>query len=196
VVSLLLCVATSILWFRSYAVFDRYDRRHASQSGLLRRIQLVSSRGGFALVVEDWSRGESSWAHEYEFDGHWIHFPRPGSYAGEDVYALGDLSAPLTTLNRLGLYGAWEVSESGKNGVSMIEAGGITIDRMRSIGIAIPYWLLVLVALVMPLSTGYRLLRRHGVGCCPACSYNLTGNMSGTCPECGTPVPNKSEAIA
>jgi hypothetical protein len=24
---------------------------------------------------------------------------------------------------------------------------------------------------------------------CPACGYNLTGNLSGICPECGTPVP-------
>jgi hypothetical protein len=25
-------------------------------------------------------------------------------------------------------------------------------------------------------------------GCCPTCGYNLTGNLSGMCPECGTPV--------
>ena len=24
---------------------------------------------------------------------------------------------------------------------------------------------------------------------CPACGYDLTGNTSGICPECGTPVP-------
>jgi hypothetical protein len=29
---------------------------------------------------------------------------------------------------------------------------------------------------------------------CPNCSYNLTGNTSGTCPECGTAVPKKLEA--
>jgi hypothetical protein len=26
-------------------------------------------------------------------------------------------------------------------------------------------------------------------GSCQSCGYNLTGNTSGTCPECGTPVP-------
>ena len=30
---------------------------------------------------------------------------------------------------------------------------------------------------------GYRL--RHGL--CLACGYDLTGNVSGTCPECGSP---------
>ena len=27
--------------------------------------------------------------------------------------------------------------------------------------------------------------RRLTVGCCQACGYDLTGNVSGTCPECG-----------
>jgi hypothetical protein len=26
---------------------------------------------------------------------------------------------------------------------------------------------------------------------CNSCGYNLTGNTSGTCPECGTPVPKE-----
>jgi hypothetical protein len=28
-----------------------------------------------------------------------------------------------------------------------------------------------------------------GVCCCEQCGYNLTGNVTGVCPECGTPVP-------
>lgn len=31
-------------------------------------------------------------------------------------------------------------------------------------------------------------------GCCSVCSYNLTGNTSGICPECGTKVPATSIA--
>jgi hypothetical protein len=36
---------------------------------------------------------------------------------------------------------------------------------------------------------------RHGWGsvpgfCCQRCGYNLTGNVSGMCPECGTPIAN------
>jgi hypothetical protein len=30
---------------------------------------------------------------------------------------------------------------------------------------------------------------RSDRGLCPVCSYDLTGNTSGICPECGTPVP-------
>jgi len=31
---------------------------------------------------------------------------------------------------------------------------------------------------------------------CLKCGYNLTGNTSGTCPECGTPIRAKSEVRA
>ena len=30
--------------------------------------------------------------------------------------------------------------------------------------------------------------RARRTGLCPRCRYNLTGNVSGTCPECGTQV--------
>ena len=32
---------------------------------------------------------------------------------------------------------------------------------------------------------------RDRLGLCRACGYNLTGNTSGVCPECGTPIPSK-----
>lgn len=35
---------------------------------------------------------------------------------------------------------------------------------------------------------GWRLRRRHLAGCCRKCGYDLTGNASGICPECGTAV--------
>ena len=33
-----------------------------------------------------------------------------------------------------------------------------------------------------------RRARRVRAGLCPRCAYNLTGNVSGVCPECGAPV--------
>jgi hypothetical protein len=38
-------------------------------------------------------------------------------------------------------------------------------------------------------SLGRRLNRRKQPGHCLRCDYNLTGNVSGICPECGTTVP-------
>lgn len=42
-----------------------------------------------------------------------------------------------------------------------------------------PWGLMVLLLLVL-------LIRRREPGCCYKCHYDLTGNVSGTCPECGT----------
>lgn len=56
--------------------------------------------------------------------------------------------------------------------------------------VRIDMWLVVLA-----LGGGHLLLRRHArtavqrhANECPACGYSLTGNISGICPECGTPV--------
>ncbi len=58
-----------------------------------------------------------------------------------------------------------------------------------------PWWfwaLALLLALVAArwwyLSWAVR--HRPRMGCCGKCGYDLTGNVSGRCPECGTEVPN------
>ena len=46
--------------------------------------------------------------------------------------------------------------------------------------------------MIMPTIAGWVLRRaRIATQLCVACGYNLTGNTSGTCPECGKPVPSR-----
>lgn len=55
----------------------------------------------------------------------------------------------------------------------------------------VPAWYPFLAAAVVPvvwLVGRLRRRRRSGPGRCRRCSYDLTGNTSGVCPECGTPV--------
>ena len=62
-----------------------------------------------------------------------------------------------------------------------------------------PFWSILIATLVLPAVYGWywnRLRRRKTRGLCISCGYNLTGNTSGVCPECGTPAPGKSEATA
>ncbi len=53
----------------------------------------------------------------------------------------------------------------------------------------IPYWALLLLFIAYPtrafIRGPLRRWRRSRRGECLACGYNLTGNVSGVCPECG-----------
>ena len=52
----------------------------------------------------------------------------------------------------------------------------------------LPIWVLVIVAAIGISFSMLRRLRRARPGCCNSCGYNLTGNVSGRCPECGTAI--------
>ena len=58
--------------------------------------------------------------------------------------------------------------------------------------LAVPLWpaCLLLAALTAVRGIGWfyrrRRTRRRRLGLCPSCAYNLTGNVSDVCPECGT----------
>lgn len=56
-----------------------------------------------------------------------------------------------------------------------------------------PFWLLMLLFASYPIAAFFwgiprrRRARRLRKGLCLRCGYDLTGNISGVCPECGTP---------
>ena len=61
-----------------------------------------------------------------------------------------------------------------------------------TISFSVALWPLLLFVLVYPSVTVVKLIRRRSrlrSGHCENCGYDLTGNVSGTCPECSTPVP-------
>jgi hypothetical protein len=56
-------------------------------------------------------------------------------------------------------------------------------------GLTVPLWAILLPSLVLP--ARYLWLKRRrapAAGLCRACRYDLRGNVSGVCPECGTSV--------
>lgn len=63
------------------------------------------------------------------------------------------------------------------------------LRRHYEVWLAVPFWFLALLFGVLPLTFAARRLvrRRRGLHDCRQCGYNLTGNTSGICPECGTP---------
>jgi hypothetical protein len=56
--------------------------------------------------------------------------------------------------------------------------------------ISLPWWLLMLVGLAIPISAGSRIVARRkaiGKGHCPVCGYDLRESKE-RCPECGTAI--------
>jgi hypothetical protein len=59
-----------------------------------------------------------------------------------------------------------------------------------------PAWWQATVTAFMPFAILLRAARRSSKENACACGYNLTGNTSGVCPECGTAVPENSKVTA
>lgn len=56
-------------------------------------------------------------------------------------------------------------------------------------GLQVPLWFVMLLTAALPaLWVRHRLKHGRKLGFCARCGYNLTGNVSGVCPECGTAI--------
>jgi len=60
----------------------------------------------------------------------------------------------------------------------------------RHIRVSAPFWMLITFTAAYPVwslaSFVWRWKKRRRLGLCRSCGYDLNGNVSGTCPECGT----------
>jgi len=64
-------------------------------------------------------------------------------------------------------------------GIATGAAGGLI-----RLGVNVPFWLPLLIV-ALPTAYLWHRDRRIPPGHCPHCGYDLTGNVSGVCPECG-----------
>jgi len=66
--------------------------------------------------------------------------------------------------------------------------GSLMFARPGHWGIYLPYWLPALLSIMHPVVWLLKWNRRRRlalIGKCSSCAYDLTGNLSGLCPECG-----------
>lgn len=61
--------------------------------------------------------------------------------------------------------------------------GSPLFNNVREINI--PFWILLLFTAILTAWLWHRDRRRTQPGCCLRCGYNLAGNTSGVCSECG-----------
>lgn len=163
--SLLLCVSTCVLWARSFYVWDIVDLTSCH------RYCVRSMRGGLIverLTVELFSWGDPQGTVAYAANWEFSHISLK-SDAPERPFAFGASDS-------------FEVSQGLSGGIFPPRT------RTRTQTVSCPHWF---VAAILALPSGLRLAfrrRRPKASACPACSYDLTGNVSGVCPECGTKI--------
>jgi hypothetical protein len=103
-----------------------------------------------------------------------VFIPLTGIYATNDGYYVGRFDGWHRNINAVGWLVRW----------LWAEVPGTRID-----GLAI-VWVALSIMPVRWLVVNELLARKRGrLGkSCRSCGYNLTGNLSGTCPECGVKV--------
>jgi hypothetical protein len=180
-VSLVLCVATCAAWVRSYWRWDQVDVAREwfeSKRWTDRPVWVWSGRGGFNL---GWTS-----VNTVEANVEWGEFPnRVGKWHFEH-HASKEPSWPDLS----------DEVEPGhkKFGFAFGFTRGFTHASWRDgyrWEFVAPYIFPVLLLAVLPslrIFNRLRYRRRQRPGLCVQCSYNLNGNTSGVCPECGTPV--------
>jgi hypothetical protein len=165
--SLLLLVATTSLWVRSYVLSDKaaWRRPHGVYSAR-------TARGH--LVVEMWrANGALRPGERYGF-----------VYERDDVYP-----AALDAIPRLYVYPDPSVSESKWHGAGFGWYTRRRVDGAKSAAASAPFWALAAAAAALPLGRAVPWLirarrRRKRAGLCPTCGYDLRATPD-RCPECG-----------
>ena len=178
-ISLLLFIATVLLWRQAYRVPIRYGRTsYQPTSAIYGQDWLDNTRGvistGYIRETLTDSNMMTSCAQR-EKDGKFG--PLKLSWIPTPV--------PQNQLERVGLFFHAEHTPrwGGRN--------------TSAYWIGIADWLLLTLTGILPaLWTVYTIRRitRKRTGLCPTCAYNLTGNTSGICPECGRLLPTTSPA--
>jgi hypothetical protein len=176
VVSLLLWLAVCMLWVRSSWRGDRVDvlvYPSAYRQTPAWAFALLSGKGGLGFSAAHSCTNyadEASWRRAVE--------QRPARRISHDLFPA--VYPRWST-------GDWGWGRAGFQWVRRDSTAPTYWSTQRSV--VVPYWLPSLFAAIAPaLWIRARLVKvgrkRHGL--CLGCGYDLTGNASGTCPECGT----------
>lgn len=168
--SLLLCVATVALWVRSYWVAECWSWSDGADRP--RRVYRMGHRYDVAL-----GRGHLYVTHDTSW---W--FPRQFRHLRLSPDAA---LAPFVALRSFAGF-QWG-DHVGTPLAANVPVAPFRLYRV----IGVPCWALSAAGLILPVVRRARRRRlRRGLAraLCRSCGYDLTGNVSGVCPECGTKV--------
>jgi hypothetical protein len=143
---------------------------------------------GRSLPHDYWASAGSNWVVGLAFDHDAFYFYQvtgwPYRFSAGVTHTSGASPLDSTVLSLPRGARAWE-----RFGLRYVSAGGGT-RSVRQRLLVVPAWQASAALGAVPHALGARRLarfirRRPGPGHCPSCGYDLTGNVSGVCPECG-----------
>lgn len=170
-ISLLLCLATLVLWVRSlghYQITIRIGPERYAE------VQSVDGVIGLEWARDSWSRTLVAGSRIYGWSSWRSTLPTGRNRA--------DLQTP--TFNRFG-FGVHVIKTIGP------PQGIWRFGNRRLVIVYLPYWLVATITALLPLRWLTLFLRQRSQnrsGYCASCGYNLTGNTTGICSECGVTV--------
>ena len=117
----------------------------------------------------------------------------PRLWIGMEHRGIGFVTAnvPFNTLGSSNLYTTIRTTfrPHELNGLSMAWPFFVhdhdPVSNLRITQVMLPFWLLLLLTAIPTAWLWHRDRRRIRPGCCLRCGYDLTGNTSGVCSECG-----------
>jgi len=193
--SLLLCLATLALWTRSQWTFTRLSYTRPlldSDATRQRRFMLLSWRDvvGFSIETEAFNAVDAAAAEKLRKD-----LPREQRfriYEQNGISTTEDLESDVAAHHGF-YYRSPQASRTFTLQGSVVYPIGAaqywaTSQSWRSF--FLPWWFFALAFAILPLLTlaqRLRSLTRRRAGQCASCGYNMTGNVTGACPECGSP---------
>ncbi len=173
-VGLCACVLIAAIWavsVRSYFLFNSLDFKCMPT--------IVVEYG---IVSANWTDGPPAWCEQMRRDK--VHLRNGTRY--------WDFGGFGQNASRLNFYrpGLWRAAPTHRIGLALPRIGSTPtlMPALNHRWAYLPIWLLFLLTAAPTALLWYRDRRRIPPGHCPKCGYNLTLNVSGTCPECGVAI--------
>ena len=190
--SLLLCVATLLLWVTSYRRILTASRYRHITNRDIDRAQFAGKIGAFDVTI---LRGRCEVAIEMDSaylddDGEW-HFSQNPTFAGMgDIEVDAPPTIPFSGGRRAPVYRVYF------NHAALAFYRNDLNDISRGYNVIFPLWFLVFMTAALPTAWLWRRIKaRRLSGLCPFCGYDLRAS-TGRCPECGSSIPSLMETNA